>query len=60
MQEEECEHDAYVVVKNGELVSGIIDRRSIGSEQTESLLNRIIKDFGTKQAENSLTKLPAC
>ncbi len=26
-EEEECKHDAYVVVKNGQLVSGIIDRR---------------------------------
>ena len=43
-EEEDCKYDAYVVVKNGELVSGIIDRRSIGAEQSESLLHRIIKD----------------
>ncbi|MCW4009239.1 MAG: DNA-directed RNA polymerase subunit A' [Candidatus Bathyarchaeota archaeon] len=56
-KEEECEHDAYVVVKNGELVSGIIDRRSIGSEQSESLLHRIIKDYGTQAGREFLNKI---
>ncbi len=43
---EECEYDAYVVIKNGVLKSGVIDRNSIGAEQSESLLHRIIKDYG--------------
>jgi len=54
---EDCQHDAYVVVKNGELVSGIIDRRSIGSEQSESLLHRIIKDYGTQAGREFLNKI---
>ena len=29
-EEEACKHDAYVVVRNGQLVSGVIDRKSIG------------------------------
>jgi DNA-directed RNA polymerase subunit A' len=55
--EEDCQHEAYVVVKNGELVSGIIDRRSIGSEQSESLLHRIIKDYGTQAGREFLNKI---
>ncbi len=55
--EEECPYDAYVVVKNGQLVSGIIDRRSIGSEQSESLLHRIIKDYGTQAGREFLNKI---
>jgi DNA-directed RNA polymerase subunit A' len=55
--EEECQHDAYVVVKNGELVSGVIDRRSIGAEQSESLLHRIIKDYGTQAGREFLNKI---
>ncbi len=54
---EECEHDAYVVVKNGELVSGVIDRRSIGAEQSESLLHRIIKDYGTQAGREFLNRI---
>ncbi len=56
-EEETCKHDAYVVIKNGELVSGIIDRRSIGSEQSESLLHRIIKDYGTRVGREFLNKI---
>ncbi len=55
--EEECQHDAYVVVKNGELVSGVIDRRSIGAEQSESLLHRIIKDYGSQAGRAFLNKI---
>ncbi|MEM0217281.1 MAG: DNA-directed RNA polymerase subunit A' [Candidatus Nezhaarchaeales archaeon] len=42
----ECPYDAYVVVANGELVAGVIDKKSIGAGEPESLLHRIIKDFG--------------
>ncbi len=56
-EEEDCKYDAYVVIKNGELVSGIIDRRSIGSEQSESLLHRIIKDYGTEAGRAFLNKI---
>jgi len=43
---EECEHDAYVVIKDGVLKVGVMDRAAIGAEQSESLLHRIIKDYG--------------
>ncbi|MEM3626979.1 MAG: DNA-directed RNA polymerase subunit A' [Candidatus Bathyarchaeia archaeon] len=56
-EEELCKHDAYVVVKNGELISGVIDRRSIGAEQSESLLHRIIKDYGTQAGREFLNKI---
>jgi len=56
-EEEECKYDAYVVVRNGELVSGVIDRRSIGAEQSESLLHRIIKDYGAKAGREFLNKI---
>ena len=56
-EEEDCKHDAYVVIKNGELLSGIIDRRSIGAEQSESLLHRIIKDYGSQAGREFLNKI---
>jgi DNA-directed RNA polymerase subunit A' len=55
--EAECKYDAYVVVKNGELISGVIDRRSIGAEQSESLLHRIIKDYGAQAGREFLNKI---
>lgn len=56
-EEENCKYDAYVVVKNGQLVSGVIDRRSIGAEQSESLLHRIVKDYGTQAGREFLNKI---
>ncbi len=56
-EEEECPYDAYVVVKNGKLVSGVVDRRSIGAEQSESLLHRIIKDYGSEAGREFLNKI---
>lgn len=44
----ECPYDAYVVVSNGELVAGVIDKKSIGAGEPESLFHRIVKDFGVK------------
>jgi DNA-directed RNA polymerase subunit A' len=54
---EECPYDAYVVVKNGELKCGVIDRKSIGAEQSESLLHRIIKDYGTNAGSEFINKV---
>ncbi|MCW4021422.1 MAG: DNA-directed RNA polymerase subunit A' [Candidatus Bathyarchaeota archaeon] len=54
---EDCPHDAYVVIKNGTLVSGVIDKNSIGAEKSESLLHRIIKDYGTDVGRSFLNKI---
>ncbi len=54
---EDCPHDAYVVIKDGVLKAGVIDRRSIGAEQSESILHRIIKDYGTKRGREFLNKI---
>jgi DNA-directed RNA polymerase subunit A' len=57
---EGCEHDAYVVVKNGILERGVIDKNSIGAERSESLYHRIVKDYGTeagRQFLNSISRL---
>ncbi|MGD0027319.1 MAG: DNA-directed RNA polymerase subunit A' [Candidatus Bathyarchaeia archaeon] len=56
-EEAECKYDAYVVVRDGELISGVIDRRSIGAEQSESLLHRIIKDYGTQAGREFLNRI---
>src|SRR3989338_6835710 len=43
-----------VVIKNGQLISGIIDKSSIGAEEPESVLHRIAKDYGNAQARKFL------
>ncbi len=54
---EECPYDAYVVIKDGVLKSGVIDRSSIGAEQSESLLHRIIKDYGASVGRQFLNNV---
>ena len=54
---EECEYDAYVVIKDGVILKGVIDRAAIGAEQSESLLHRIIKDYGSAAGRSFLNHI---
>ena len=45
------------MLRTDNLSTGVIDRRSIGSEQSESLLHRIIKDYGTQAGREFLNKV---
>ncbi len=55
--EEECQNEAYVVVKDGVLRSGVIDRSAIGAEQPETLFHRIIKDYGAPVGRQFLNRV---
>jgi DNA-directed RNA polymerase subunit A' len=46
-----------VVIKNGELISGVIDKASIGAEEPDSVLHRIVKDYGTDAARKFLDSI---
>jgi DNA-directed RNA polymerase subunit A' len=39
-----------LVVQDGRIVSGVIDKAAIGAEEPDSLLHRIAKDYGNEQA----------
>ena len=43
-----------VVVKGGILESGVIDKASIGAEEPDTILHRIVKDYGTDAARSFL------
>jgi DNA-directed RNA polymerase subunit A' len=45
-EKENCAYDAYVVIENGRLKTGTIDENSFGAMQSNSILQRIIKDHG--------------
>ena len=53
-KKEECPYDAYVLIRNGRLLTGIIDKKAIGAGQPESLLHRIVKDYSTKKGRQFL------
>jgi DNA-directed RNA polymerase subunit A' len=46
-----------VVIRNGELISGVIDKASIGAEEPDSVLHRVAKDYGTGSARNFLNSI---
>lgn len=43
-----------VVIRNGHLISGVIDKASIGAEEPDSVLHRIAKDYGNDEAKRFL------
>jgi DNA-directed RNA polymerase subunit A' len=49
-----CQFDAYVMIKQGKLKSGVIDKNSIGAERAETIFHRIIKDYGTEAGHDFL------
>ena len=53
-EKEDCPYDAYVVIKNGELITGTIDENSFGPMQSNSILQRIIKDHGNARGRQFL------
>ena len=46
-----------VVIKDGQLVSGVIDKAAIGAEEPDSLLHRIVKDYGNEEARRFLNSV---
>jgi DNA-directed RNA polymerase subunit A' len=56
-KEENCEIDAYVVIKDGELLSGVMDARSYKALDRCEILDRIVKDYGTDAAREFLDRV---
>ena len=46
-----------VVIRDGELISGVVDKAVIGAEEPDSLLHRIAKDYGNEEARNFLNSI---
>ena len=52
---EKCPDDAYVVIRKGKILSGVMDEKSFGAFAGE-LLDRLIKDYGTDIARKFLDR----
>jgi len=55
--QEKCPYDAYVLIRNGQLLSGVIDKKAFGAAQPESVLHRIAKDYGNSEARRFLDSI---
>ena len=56
---QECKNDAYVVIEDGQLISGAIDEKAFGAFSGK-ILDSVVKDYGTDKAReflDSATKL---
>jgi len=49
-KKEDCENDAFVVIRDGALLFGVVDEKAIGAGEADSLFHRIVKDHGSTAA----------
>ncbi len=45
-----------VIIKEGVLVKGVIDKRSIGAEQADSVLHRLVREYGNRFGGDFITR----
>ncbi len=55
--QQECQYDAFVMIQNGELKHGVIDKNSVGAERPDTIFHRIIKDYGTDIGHDFLNSI---
>ncbi|MFH1821657.1 MAG: DNA-directed RNA polymerase subunit A' [Methanobacteriota archaeon] len=56
-KQEECDIDAYVTIRKGQLLTGVIDANSYKALDKCEILDRIVKDYGTTPAREFLDKV---
>lgn len=57
---EQCPYDSYVLIRDGKLLAGVIDKKAFGAGQADSVFHRLVKDYGTYIARvflDSITKM---
>jgi len=53
---DDCPGDGFVYVKEGEMLMGVLDKKSIGATVPNSLLHRIVKDAGVAAGREFMDK----
>ncbi|MEM2250810.1 MAG: DNA-directed RNA polymerase subunit A' [Candidatus Hadarchaeales archaeon] len=56
-KEDECDIDAYVVIRNGKLEKGVIDAKSFKALERCVLLDRIAKEYGVEAAREFIDRV---
>ena len=49
-----CSVEGYILIVDGKLISGIIDKKAFGAEVPDSVLHRILKEYGANVTKNFL------
>ncbi|MEB3759173.1 MAG: DNA-directed RNA polymerase subunit A' [Desulfurococcales archaeon] len=42
----DCFYDSYIVIKNGELLEGVFDKKAVGAQQSENVIHHMIREYG--------------
>ncbi|RLG89548.1 MAG: DNA-directed RNA polymerase subunit A' [Thermoprotei archaeon] len=56
-ENEECFWDSYIIVKKGKLLLGVLDKKVIGAQETETLLHWLVKEHGTEFGREFMDKV---
>ena len=54
---ERCPYDAYVVVRGGELLAGVLDKNGVAAQVPSTLLHDYVKEYGTDKGRELLDGL---
>ncbi len=52
-----CPYDSYVVIKDGKLLFGVVDKKTFGAGVSNTLFHRIVKEYGTKKAREFMDSI---
>ncbi len=55
-KKENCEYDAYVIIKNGELIKGTIDEKAVGAFKG-IIIDEIVRKYGTERAKEFIDQM---
>ncbi|MGC9147573.1 MAG: DNA-directed RNA polymerase subunit A' [Infirmifilum sp.] len=55
--QEFCENDGYILIKNGKLLLGVFDKQAIGAEKHGTVLHEIIREYGVGKAKEIMDGL---
>jgi len=55
--EDNCPHEGFVVIENGKLLKGVIDKASLGAEKPGTIVHEILLNYGEIEAHKYLTAL---
>eukprot|EP00126_Sphaerothecum_destruens_P001958 Sdes_comp15403_c0_seq1m4284 len=55
--EEMCSNDGYLLIRNSEVLSGIIDKATVGGGSKSTIFYVLLRDFGEQTAADCMSKL---
>jgi DNA-directed RNA polymerase III subunit RPC1 len=52
-----CPNDGYLVIRNGEIISGVVDKSIIGDGSKSSLFYVVMRDYGAVAAATAMNRV---